>query len=332
MSDTPLDSQPFRRLLERLADGDVHSGQELGELLGVSRTAVWKHLQKLEPLGLTLESVKGRGYRLPGGLELLDADAILGAVDPGVRSLLAELDIQPVVDSTNARALSRAQPGCRGHVCLAEQQTAGRGRRGRTWVSPFGRNIYLSLLWDFESGAAALEGLSLAVGVAMVRALQRFGVAGVRLKWPNDLLWHDRKLAGVLLEMSGDPAGACQVVVGVGVNLAMPPETGAAIDQPWVDLREAAGGEPPGRNRLVAALLSELLPLLRDYQRDGFAHWRPQWEQLDACREREVVLSTASRSVQGRVLGVSDSGALRLLVDGTEQLHHGGEVSLRAVS
>jgi len=316
-------------ILNLLADGEFHSGAELGEVLGVSRTAVWKHLQKLEPLGLPLTSVKGKGYCIEGGLELLEANRITDAMNSAARGLIGELDIQSVTDSTNEQALAKGRSG---YICLAEQQTAGKGRRGRQWVSPFGKNIYLSATWGFEGGVAALEGLSLAVGVAIVTALERCGLGGVQLKWPNDVLWQQRKLAGILLEMSGDVDGYCQVVVGIGLNVSMPAQAGGAIDQAWVDVESIAreqGHAPVSRNQLVSMMLSELLPMLQNFQQQGFAAYRERWESLDAYRDRPVVLSTASNRVSGLALGVSETGALRVSVEGREQLFNGGEVSLR---
>ena len=188
-------------LLRAIADGEFHSGEELARLLGVSRTAVWKQLQKIQAqTGLELESVKGRGYRLAQPLELLDSDRVLAGLAAPVRNLLAQFEVYEEIDSTNRLALLRAlESGCRGHVIVAERQTAGRGRRGRQWISPFGRNIYCSTIWEFDGGAAALEGLSLAVGVAVASALTDVGVRGVGLKWPNDVVGGGRKLAGILL-------------------------------------------------------------------------------------------------------------------------------------
>jgi BirA family biotin operon repressor/biotin-[acetyl-CoA-carboxylase] ligase len=331
------DDISLQALLAVLADGCFHSGQELGEILGVSRAAVWKQLQKLEPLGIRLQSVKGKGYCLEGGLELLSASSIVAGLDPLARQLLAQLDIHPVIDSTNAQALRDGLTCGSGYTCLAEFQTAGRGRRGRTWVSPFGKNIYLSLLWTFDGGAAELEGLSLAIGVTIAEVLQRLGVSDIQLKWPNDVLWRKRKLAGILLEMTGDPAGVCQVVVGIGVNVAMPAEAADSIDQPWVDMRSILNelnlpAESLGRNQLVAALLSELLPLLSRYQLDRFASYRMRWETLNAYAGKTVEVRMANSEVVGELLGVNEAGALRLQTAAGEQLFYGGEISLRVAS
>lgn len=335
MSKPAADYAALAPILALLADGEFHSGRELGQQLGVSRTAVWKHLQKLEQFGLALESAKGRGYRLEGGLELLDQQTVLAHLHGSARASVSELEVFPLIDSTNTRAMTRAAQGQSGYVCLAELQSAGRGRRGRTWVSPFGKNIYLSITWSFDGGAAALEGLSLAVGVVLARVLRDLGIEDIALKWPNDILCHGRKLAGVLLEMTGDPAGVCQVVVGVGLNVAMPPFSEHQIDQPWVDaqtLLAEAGLPPVSRNFLAAALIDELLPLLQNYQNDGFQAYRADWMALDAFAGCQVEVRAADKAVYGLARGVSETGALCLEIEGQRQHFYGGEVSLRAVS
>ncbi len=329
------DEQALSRLLVRLADGDYHSGDELGECLGVSRAAVWKQLHKLDDLGLELESVRGRGYRLKGGLEMLDPQKLEKALNAETRSAVSTLEVLTTTDSTNSRALERAALRQTGYVCLAEHQSAGRGRRGRTWVSPFGRNLYISLNWSFEGGASQLEGLSLAVGAVLCQVLESRGLAGLELKWPNDVLWRGRKLAGVLLEMAGDPAGSCQVVVGVGLNLAMPPQVAKQIEQPWVDLGTVCEQEAcirPERNALAASLIEGLVSLLAQYHRTGFALWREEWQKRDAFLGRTVQLTSGKRVLEGVAHGVDETGALRLDMNGERVLCHGGELSMRAVS
>ncbi|MDX1733817.1 MAG: bifunctional biotin--[acetyl-CoA-carboxylase] ligase/biotin operon repressor BirA [Halioglobus sp.] len=318
-------------LLNMLADGEFRSGQDLADALGVSRTAVWKQVNKFaSELGLEIESVKGRGYRIPGGVDLLDEQAIRAGLTQRSAALLRALDVAEILDSTNAQALRDAERGDRrGHVYTAEQQTAGRGRRGREWVSPYAGNIYLSLSWQYEQGAAVLEGLSLAVGVAVTRALDACGVQGMRLKWPNDILYDGAKLGGILIEMSGDAAGPCQVVVGVGLNVAMPRGAAAAIDQAWTDLAAVTPGQAPGRNRLVAALLDELLPLLADFEEGGFGPWRDAWQALDAYAGQSVVLDTGSRRLAGVARGVDERGALLLETTSGVQPVYGGEISMR---
>ncbi len=318
-------------LLQLLADGEFHSGQELADTLGVSRTAIWKQLAKLELDGLTFESVKGKGYRLVGGIELLDQVRILADLQQPVRKQLKELVVADTIDSTNAEILRRLTAGeaASGLVCTAEQQSAGRGRRGRQWISPYGGNIYLSLGWEFAGGAAALEGLSLAVGVAVSEALASLGVTEVALKWPNDLLHGESKLGGVLIEMVGDAAGPCAVVVGIGINVKMPPAAAADIDQQWTDLVTIAAGRELGRNEVLAAMLNQLLPLLHQYEVLGFAHWRERWLALDVHADQPVVVTSGSRKISGIARGIDTTGALLLETELGINPVHGGEVSLR---
>lgn len=267
-------------LVRRLADGDFVSGETLGADMGISRAAIWKQLQQLQEYGLDVESVKGRGYRIPGGLDLLDKMAITDELGPQSRACLAALHLEPVLGSTNSWLLRQLAAGsvAPGTACLAEQQSQGRGRRGRAWISPFGCNLYCSLGWEFEQGVAALEGLSLAVGVAAVAALEKLGLTGVNLKWPNDLLWQGRKLGGVLLEISGDASGLCQVVIGIGLNVSMPEPLAASIDQPWVNLAEIAGGGGlPSRSRVAGMLLDEIILMLCQFQQQGFAPFHGRW-------------------------------------------------------
>ncbi|HEX7025963.1 MAG TPA: biotin--[acetyl-CoA-carboxylase] ligase, partial [Gammaproteobacteria bacterium] len=224
-----------QKLLRHMADMQFHSGESLGQALGLSRAAVWKHMQALQADGLVCEAVHGKGYRLSVPVEPLDSGVIRLALSSSHADAL-ELIVLDETDSTNGHLLARAvQRPPHVLVCLAEQQTAGRGRRGRSWQSPYGTSLALSLMWRFEAGAAALAGLSLATGVVVAESLEQAGAAGLQLKWPNDLVWQGRKLGGILLEVAGDVTGPCYVVIGIGLNIAT--ETGHAamqsVDQPW---------------------------------------------------------------------------------------------------
>ncbi len=316
------------RLLEILADGEFHSGEELGKLLSVSRAAIWKQLQKIEEaLSLKLEPSKGRGYRLPGGLELLKREKIADAIP---KSLLYSLHIVQQVDSTNRLAAELAnQDSARGCVVLAEQQLAGRGRRGRKWISPFAQNIYCSLVWEFDSGVAALEGLSLAIGVGVVRALEAIGINGAALKWPNDVLHEGNKLAGILLEMTGDVSGRCQVVIGIGINVAM--SKNEAIDQPWTDATRAAG-KYVSRNELAANLITQILQLLVEFEAQGFSKFRDEWAACDYTFGKPVTVHIGEQIVPGVSAGVDVDGALLVDTGTGRQSFHGGEISLRIQS
>ncbi len=320
-------------LLHALSDGNFHSGEALGAQLGVSRTAVWKQIQALRKLGVELHAVTGKGYRLPEPMDLLSRRGIAehSGLDADILNSCMALHLS--IDSTNLAAMQQAQAGASRYLVLAEHQTQGRGRRGRSWVSPLGRNLYLSLVWSFQNGVAALEGLSLLTALVVVRALERTGVTGLSVKWPNDVLLDGRKLAGILLEVNGDMTGPCKVVIGIGLNVRMPAASAAQIDQAFSDL--ASAGRVPSRNRIAASLIDELFAELTRFSTSGFGPYRQRWDALDAYRGREVVVQSGAHSIQGRVAGVNSGGAL-LLDTGKEgvQVISGGEVfpSLRPVA
>ena len=311
-----------------LSDGHFHSGENLGAQLGISRTAVWKHVQGLSDLGLTVHSVKGRGYRLAQQLELLQHQGIINHLNRESRALLSGLDLHFEIDSTNSDLMRRAPSGLEsGHVCLAEIQHQGRGRRGRHWVSPFGSNIYLSLLWRFDDGSARLSGLSLAIAVAVARVLESLGVSELAVKWPNDLLHQGRKLAGILLEVAGEADGPCHVVIGLGLNLSMPQSAGGEIDQPWGDLVSA--GLKVGRNQLAGSLINELLQSMQQFQNLGLDPMKQDWQRLDATRDRSISLHFINSVISGIGRGIDEQGMLLLERNGEISRYASGEVSLR---
>ena len=319
-------------LLRRLGDGNFHSGSALGRELGVSGAAVHKGVRALTQMGIDVQSVRGRGYRLRADVRPLCAAAIERRLDAarspgGVHPRVVVLDD---VDSTNSH-LREALAGARarGQACLAERQSAGRGRRGRPWVASPYRNIMLSVAWDFDGGFADVMGLSLAGGVAVVRALARLGARGLGLKWPNDVVWRGRKLAGLLAEIGGEVSGPCRAVLGIGVNVDVCAPHGAAIDQPWVDLR-ALLADPPDRNVLAAALIDEVTKAFGEFERCGFGGFHDAWRGYDVLAGSPVTVMGVRDVSGGTALGVDASGAL-LLRDGAQRIRRltGGEVSLR---
>lgn len=322
-----------KALLQHLADGRFHSGTALAESLGISRAAVWNHIQTLGSLGLEISAVPGKGYRLLAPVELLMEDSIRAALKPESAGLLSGLDLHDCLDSTNSHLMRNLAEGApTGRVCLAEFQQAGRGRIGRTWVSPFGANIYLSLLWRFED-PAQVGGLSLAVGVSVLRALNTLGITGLSLKWPNDILWNEAKLGGILIEVAGESHGRCGVVIGLGLNRHIPVSAAAVIDQAWSDLGQVCGGMPPSRNRLVAEVLNELLPLLRDYPSSGLSAYLPEWRQAHALAGRPAMIVFGDRHIEGHVVDVTDEGMLLFEDnDGRRRQFASGELQLRARS
>lgn len=311
-------------LLKLLKDGRFHSGEALGAALGVSRSAVWKQLQHLEAeLNLPIHKVRGRGYQLASPLTLLNAEEIaLHTPDLGW-----PVHISDSIDSTNAQALRLVEADCVApFLVLAEQQTAGRGRRGRKWVSPFAQNVYYSLVLRVEGGLRQLEGLSLVVGLAVMQALRAVGVKDVALKWPNDVLVGKKKIAGILLELVGDPADICHVVLGIGINVNM--QKSAEIDQQWTSVGIEKGASVD-RNYLVAQLGLHLKDYLGRHKAFGFSALQEEWEQNHLWQGKAVSLIAGVHQVDGIVLGVDHQGALRLSVEGVEKIYSGGELSLR---
>lgn len=322
------DASAARALIARLGAGPA-SGAALARELGISRAAVWKRIEALRAAGVDVAATPGTGYALARPLQLLDAGAVRDALSGAARADLAGVDLVFETDSTNALALRSPVPDRGTRVFLAERQTAGRGRRGRPWASPLAAHAYLSLSRRFDGGIAALQGLSLAVGVAVADALHALGHRAVGVKWPNDLLADDRKLGGILVEVGGDAAGPMRVVVGVGINVAMPPDAAAAIDQPWIDLATLAGAPVP-RHDVIVALLDALLPMLARFERDGLAPFLPAWRRHDVLAGRPIRLHEAGTTHDGTALGIADDGALRMRTDdGGERRVHAGEASLR---
>jgi len=312
-------------LLRLLQDGDFHSGTALGEKLNISRSAVWKQLQRAEAeWKLTVHRVRGRGYRLTQPLSLLDETRLHAACTEwnwGFR-LLAE------VDSTNAQAMRWLETGNRAPcLLLAESQSAGRGRRGRQWLSPFAENLYYSLALRLDGATASIEALSLTAGLALLKTLHEFGLTAAGLKWPNDILVNGRKIAGILLELSGDPAAICHLVIGIGINANRRADA-VGIDQPWTSLW-LEQGRLCDRTELAICLSRHLQNYLHIHLSEGFAALREQWEACHLWQDQQAVLISANQQITGRVLGVDERGALRLQTAEGEQRFNGGELSLR---
>ncbi|MGM0857932.1 MAG: biotin--[acetyl-CoA-carboxylase] ligase [Pseudomonadota bacterium] len=320
-------------LMRLLSDGDVHSGEQLGNALGVSRAAVWKQLKKLEALGVELVAVKGRGYRLAQPLEPLVGARIVERLPAQARHHLARLFVEDQLPSSNAYLRERFEQGA-GHaeVCFVELQTAGRGRRGRIWTTPWGQSLMLSVGWRFEAGVTALEGLSLAVGVVIAQVLEHHGVAP-QLKWPNDVLMAQRdsdelgKLAGILVEVTGDAAGPCEVVIGMGMNLRLPETMREAIEQPVAALFD----ELPSlsRNQLAADVVVGLLDMLAGFEQQGFAPWREAWNQRHAYADQSIRVIQGSQVDEAVAGEVDDSGNLWVTESGQPRRLSGGEISVR---
>ena len=306
----------------------------MAQVLGMSRAAVWKAIERLRVRGIDIEAVPRRGYKLADAVELLEDGAIRAAVAGDRLNRLRSLTLLFDVDSTNTRLLAVGPPphGC-ADVVLSELQHAGRGRRGRHWVAPFGGSIALSMNWSFTDASRASPALSLCVGVAIARALERAGASGIGLKWPNDIWFDDRKMGGILIEVRAEASGPAHVVIGVGLNVRLSAGMRAQIEATGVKAAAAADActTPPSRNFIVGAIIDALLSMLADFERDGFSGFREAWTALDALRDRPAQVLMGEAVICGTARGVDAHGALRLERDGRLQEFVSGEVSLRGV-
>ena len=321
------------QLIKTLSDGRFHSGEELARDAGVSRAAIWKQICKIKTdTGLDIQSVRGRGYRLGRSIELLDKNKIERALSYTATEGISRLEILDRVDSTNSYLLEEAGKGVsHGHVCLAEHQLAGKGRRGRTWISPYGHNIYLSIYWCYPLDLQSLTGLSLAIGLAVAKVLRERGATGIGVKWPNDIVWGNRKLAGVLLEVMGEQGGASRMVLGLGLNIQMSQEHADQIDQPWVDLCSVPGTDHITRNSLAALLISRLIETLVQFNSPSGSNLLDDWKEYDVHFGKQVILGYGNKQILGTNCGIDESGALILRSEGKMRVFHGGEISLRGV-
>ncbi|MDG1640713.1 bifunctional biotin--[acetyl-CoA-carboxylase] ligase/biotin operon repressor BirA [Klebsiella huaxiensis] len=309
-------------LISILADAEFHSGEQLGERLGMSRAAINKHIQTLRDWGVDVFTVPGKGYSLPEPIQLLDEEQISKQIENG------RVTVLPVIDSTNQYLLDRLSELQSGDACVAEYQQAGRGRRGRKWFSPFGSNIYLSMYWRLEQGPAAAIGLSLVIGIVIAEVLQSLGADKVRVKWPNDLYLQDRKLSGILVELTGKTGDAAQIVSGAGINLMMRRVESDVVNQGWISLQEA--GISIDRNTLAARLIKELRASLQLFEQEGLAPYLKRWEKLDNFINRPVKLIIGDKEIFGISRGIDAQGALLLEQGGVVKPWIGGEISLRS--
>ena len=322
-------SQTRQRLLNLLHDGRIHSGSELAGALRVSRTTVWNQVEVLKGLGVPITSLAGRGYRLHSGLDALDEVRVLSHLPAATRRRIDSIDWFDRIDSTSDQLLrGLAETQGRTAVCIAESQTGGRGRRGRSWVSPFGCNLYFSVAYRFSAGVSGLVGLTPALGVALAQRLSAAGVKEIQVKWPNDLLLDGRKTAGVLVDLRGDAAGPCWAVVGVGVNLTMSQEVGRGVDQPWANVgaRLAAGVE---RSDCLGILLAGVLVCLHTVDAEGPETYLRAWDRFDALKGKVVQVDADGDALTGVAGGVSERGLLKLMTASGERLLMAGEVSVR---
>lgn len=322
-------TQNIARVIEILADGNFHSGEVLGEELGVSRTAVSQYMKELAKFGLDVFRVTGKGYRLAKPLQLLDLDAINRALAKGSGAAAPVVHLERVVSSTNDLLKDRLTGVIEsGATVLAEAQTQGRGRRGKAWLSPFGSNLYMSMYWRLEQGMAAAMGLSIALGAALAQLFEQEGIYGVELKWPNDVLVGGRKIAGILIELEGQAVGPAHAIVGIGINLQTPDWFLNEVEQPWTDVQRLLN-KPINRNMWAAKLVACCHKTIKEYEQTGLSPFLKRWHKYDRLAMQPVKIIMGDKEIVGIAEGIDESGALLLKREGKLERYHAGEVSLR---
>ncbi|HSR02343.1 MAG TPA: biotin--[acetyl-CoA-carboxylase] ligase [Methylophilaceae bacterium] len=318
-------------ILHQLANGQFHSGEALAKQFNVSRATIWNAIQYAQSLGIEIFSVRGRGYKLPKAISLLDKTQILQAI--GVEREWFHIEVLDEVVSTNTYLMKAATSGAPHASCVvAHIQTNGRGRRGRLWVSHLGASLTFSLLWRFDCGAAALSGLSLAIGVGLIRALNELGVISVQLKWPNDVLVGNKKLAGILIDLQGDLDGPSAAVIGVGININLPEHIKKSIDQPVIDLSQL-GANHIDQNKLLGTVLKHFANVLKQFEQSRFVGIRDEWLSYHAYHLQPVrLLMPDGRYIDGEVTDVADDGILLVNTAYGVQRFSAGEISLRSIA
>lgn len=322
-----------RALLETLCDGKFHSGEVLAKSLGVSRMSVWKQVQVLRSYGLDIFSVKRKGYCLASPVELFEISRLRKSIGPETLGKITNLEISFQTVSTNMYLMDKLpHENIHGHVVIAEYQSAGKGSKdNRKWVSPLGAGLYMSIGWHFDTYPNSFTALSLSAGVAVTRALNKSGISGLSLKWPNDIISRDRKLGGILIESRGITKGHCDIVIGIGINIHLPSHVNTTINQPFTDLSSIKDELPP-RNALAGAVIKETLNMLEEFRHHGFSGFINEWRSLDYFAGKNASLVFPDRVITGRVLGIDQNGMLSMSINGRKKQFAGGELSLRSYS
>lgn len=307
------------KLIEILADGNFHSGEELASDFGITRAGINKYIKVLREWGIELSSIQGKGYSLKKPMDLFNKSKIDQYYQAD-----SHVEILPIIDSTNQYMLDKIPDLKSGDCCIAEFQSKARGRRGRQWFSPFGTNLYFSMYWRLEQGIAAAMGLSLVVGIVVTQALRELSGQDIKVKWPNDLYLNDQKLAGILVELAGKTGDCAHVVIGIGVNLNMTNPDTNIVNQKWANLGNI------NRNLLVAKIAKTLRENLEKFEKNGLAFFIDDWNHLDNFIHRPVKLLIGDDVIRGVAKGINDQGALLLEQNGKIQAYVGGEISLRS--
>jgi BirA family biotin operon repressor/biotin-[acetyl-CoA-carboxylase] ligase len=319
--------------LKLLADGRAHSEKELVKSLGLPAPMLSKYIHKLRQLGIKVESSSHQHYQLCCPIDFLDVQKISNNLKVSTADRIHRLEVFPALDSTNTYLLNAPIPDpSQMTVCLAEYQSAGRGRHGKKWNVPFGGGLCLSVGWLFNELPQNISALSLSVAVVARRVIGELTGCYPLVKWPNDLVWEDQKLGGILIETSGENENALHVVVGIGINVSIDPTylkkicdwPEGAIDMNSMVKRQFI------KNELAGRLIEDFFATLKSYGSFGFEPHHEEFISAHYLNGREVVLSNGSSELSGTVVTVDLDGALVLKTGSSIRRVISGEVSLRS--
>jgi BirA family biotin operon repressor/biotin-[acetyl-CoA-carboxylase] ligase len=299
------------KILTLLQDSQCHNGNKLGSQLGISPAAIWKIIKHLIEQGAPIVSLNQRGYQLVAPLLLLNEEIITEELPANLQNKF-NLHLFSTIESTNSY-LKKIPREEKISVCCAEKQLQGRGRFGRHWHSPFGENIYLSTRWYFSKDLSSLSCLSLVVSLVILETVHCFlDSPSVMIKWPNDLIWQNKKLSGSLIEIQAESRGLVEVIIGIGLNVNTDTKHQKEnVDKPWCSMYEITK-QHFNRNQIIAKLLSNLYEKLDLFDQFGFDYFLNDWEQYDALYGQEISLSTHSGSYRGQALGINATGQLKI--------------------
>ena len=298
--------------------------------MGCSRVTVWKSISELKNLGINIFSVKKKGYRLPKKISFFNIENIQREL--GELNQFVNLELLNVTDSTNKYLNTSANIKPHASVVIANIQTKGKGRRGRSWHASVGESLSMSILWKFDKGASGLSGLSLVVGVAIQRLMKKIGINNSFLKWPNDLLILEGdtyfKLAGVLIELQGDLESRCSAVIGVGLNYDLSKDILNNIDQPATNIKKYLHSDID-LNQLSAMLIKEIINALSEFENNGFLSVKEEWLSYNAFKEKTIsFIKSGGEIITGQIVDIENDGALKIMQNnGIHETLISGEVS-----
>lgn len=310
-------------ILSVLSDGKYHSGNELGNTLQVSRTSIAKYIHKLQSLGLDIFTVRGRGYALPYNIELLNEEFISKECSE------TSIQIFDMIDSTNRYMMTYINKFNQGSCILAETQTTGVGRSNSSWISPFGAQLILSMFWTYKN--ISISGLSIAIGLATVKTLEKFGIKNIGLKWPNDIYANQKKLAGILIETRASVKEGFQIVIGIGINLI---NTKIMTDN-HIDSISIAdiSDNYISKNKLAVELIKEYKNTLINFEKNRSSTFCVEWNKRDIFKDCKVKLIdkyTNTTIIEGIERGINDTGSILIEnPQGIIESFHIGDISLR---